>query len=157
MAKRKTKNKKEVSNMEENNVKIIEEANEESVETIGYFEEVSEEPVETEEIAEETVEEPVETEEIVEETIEEPAETEEIAEETIEEVQENTEEPIVDNIKIGKVLPNKLNVRENPDKSANILKVLDRNDEVEILEELELFYKIKINDTIGYCVKEFIV
>ena len=143
MAKRKTKNKKEVSNMEENNVKIIEEANEESVETIGYFEEVSEEPVETEEI--------------VEETIEEPAETEEIAEETIEEVQENTEEPIVDNIKIGKVLPNKLNVRENPDKSANILKVLDRNDEVEILEELELFYKIKINDTIGYCVKEFIV
>lgn len=143
MAKRKTKNKKEVSNMEENNVEIIEEVREEPVETIGYVEEVSEEPVETEEIVNETVEEPVETEEIVEETIEE--------------VQESIEEPIVENVKIGKVLPNKLNVRENPDKSANILEVLNRNDEVEILEELELFYKIKINDTIGYCVKEFIV
>ncbi len=129
MAKRKTKNKKEVSNMEENNVEIIEEVHEEPVETIGYVEEVSEEPVETEEIVEETVE----------------------------EVQESIEEPIVENVKIGKVLPNKLNVRENPDKSANILEVLNRNDEVEILEELELFYKIKINDTIGYCVKEFIV
>jgi hypothetical protein len=157
MAKRKTKNKKEVSNMEENDVKIIEESNEKPVETEEIAEETVEEPVETEEIAEEVSEEPVETEEIAEETVEEPVETEEIAEETIEEVQENTEEPIVENIKIGKVLPNKLNVRENPDKSANILKVLDRNDEVEILEELELFYKIKINDTIGYCVKEFIV
>ena len=131
MARRKTKIKKEVSNMEENNIETVEEVNEEITEV------------------QETVEEPKET--IIEE-----AESEIGIGET-EEVQENVEEPIVKDKKFGTVLPNKLNVRENPEKSANILEVLNRNDKVEILEELELFYKIKINDTIGYCVKEFII
>ena len=142
MAKRKTKIKKEVSNMEENNIETIENIDEETTEV----QETVEEPKEN------IVEEP-ESEMGVGETAEEIEETTE----EVKEIEEVIEEPIVESKKFGTVLPNKLNVRENPEKSANILEVLNRNDKVEILEEFELFYKIKINDTIGYCVKEFII
>lgn len=52
----------------------------------------------------------------------------------------------------------KLNVRKNPDLEAKVLKVIDENDEVEVIEGTDTkdFYEIKIGKTKGFCMKKYI-
>lgn len=74
-------------------------------------------------------------------------------EEVVEEIKEAA--PIV---KEGVVNCDKLNVRMNPEKDANVLLIINKDDKVTILEESnEVFYKVKLaNNTEGYCMKKFI-
>lgn len=57
----------------------------------------------------------------------------------------------------GKVNCNKLNVRLLPEVGNNILDVIDKDSSVTIIDELEDFYKIRLdNGSSGYVMKEFI-
>ena len=130
MRKRNSKKKEVIENMTEEN-EVLE------------VENLEEEPVleETIEEVEETVEEPIETLEEVEETVEEPIET-------IEEVPEQEVK--------ATVIAGKLNVRKEPNSNAEIVMVVNKNDVFTVLDEVDNYYFIKINDNIsGYCVKDF--
>lgn len=130
MRKRNSKKKEVIENMTEEN-EVLE------------VENLEEEPVleETIEEVEETVEEPIETLEEVEEIVEEPVET-------IEEVPEQ-------DVK-ATVIAEKLNVRKEPNSNAEIVMVVNKNDVFTVLDEVDNYYFIKINDNIsGYCVKDF--
>lgn len=110
-------------------------------------ENLEEEPVLGETI-EETVEEPVETVEEVLETVEEPIETIEEPVETEEEVPEQEVKAIV--------TAARLNVRKEPNSDAEIIMIVNKNDVFTVLDEVNNYYFIKINDNIsGYCVKDF--
>ncbi len=52
----------------------------------------------------------------------------------------------------------RLNVREEASMKSSVLKVIDSGTEVEVLGTLveNQFYKVKIDDVIGFCVKDFI-
>lgn len=52
----------------------------------------------------------------------------------------------------------RLNVREEGSMKSTVLKVIDSGTEVDILEipSKGQFYKVKIDDIIGFCVKDFI-
>lgn len=52
----------------------------------------------------------------------------------------------------------KLNVRTNPDKTSDVICVINAGDEVEIMSEGETsdFYCVHFNDVIGFCMKEYI-
>ena len=52
----------------------------------------------------------------------------------------------------------RLNVREEASTKSSVLKVIDSGTEVEVLGTLveNQFYKVKIDDIIGFCVKDFI-
>ena len=127
MRKRNNKKKEVIENMTEEN-EVLE------------VENLEEEPV-LEEAIEETVEEPVETVEEVEETVEEPVET----------VEEVSEQEVKATVIVGK-----LNVRREPNSNAEIVMVVNKNDVFTVLNEVDNYYFIKINDNIsGYCVKDF--
>lgn len=130
MRKRNSKKKEVIENMTEEN-EVLE------------VENLEEEPVleETIEEVDETVEEPIETIEEVEEIVEEPVET-------IEEVPEQEVK--------ATVIAGKLNVRKEPNSNAEIVMVVNKNDVFTVLDEVDNYYFIKINDNIsGYCVKDF--
>lgn len=57
---------------------------------------------------------------------------------------------------VGIVTPAHLNIRSEASKDSDIVSILNKNDEVKIVEELDGFYKVFYNGLIGYCVKEFI-
>ena len=130
MRKRNSKKKEVIENMTEEN-EVLE------------VENLEEEPV-----LEETIEEPVETVEEVEEIVEEPIE---IVEEPVEIVEEVPEQEVK-----ATVIAGKLNVRREPNSNAEIVMVVNKNDVFTVLDEVDNYYLIKINDNIsGYCVKDF--
>ena len=132
MSKKKNKKSKGVKIMEE---KII---TEEPV--VEVAEEVTEEPVV------EAVEEPVV--EVAEEGTEEPV---------VEVAEEVTEEPVVEAVEEGVVIPTLLNVRNLPNKESEIIRVLNKDDEVKIIGTENDFFIVELDDgLIGYCVKDFI-
>ena len=53
-----------------------------------------------------------------------------------------------------------LNVRKEPNPTSNILTVINADQKIKILEELDEFYRVLIDDPInsyeGYCMKKFI-
>lgn len=103
-------------------------------------------------VAEETVEEQVV--EAVEENTEEAVETP--VEETTEEVvEEASDDEILD---IGVVTDClKLNVRKQPSKDAEVLKIIDALTEVVILKEVNDFYEVALKTgESGYCMKKYI-
>lgn len=130
MRRRNSKKKEVIENMTEEN-EVLE------------VENLEEEPVleETIEEVEETVEEPIETLEEVEEIVEEPVET----------IEEVPEQDVKATVTAGK-----LNVRKEPNSNAEIIMVVNKNDVFTVLDEVNNYYFIKINDNIsGYCVKDF--
>lgn len=130
MRRRNSKKKEVIENMTEEN-EVLE------------VENLEEEPVleETIEEVEETVEEPIETLEEVEEIVEEPIET----------IEEVPEQDVKATVTAGK-----LNVRKEPNSNAEIIMVVNKNDVFTVLDEVDNYYFIKINDNIsGYCVKDF--
>lgn len=130
MRKRNSKKKEVIENMTEEN-EVLE------------VENLEEEPVleETIDEVEETIAEPVETVEEMEEIIEEPVET----------VEEVPEQEVKATVTAGK-----LNVRKEPNSNAEIIMVVNKNDVFTVLDEVNNYYFIKINDNIsGYCVKDF--
>ena len=74
--------------------------------------------------------------------------------------EENKDETISEEVVVKGVVSNcsRLNVREEESMKSTVLKVIDAGTEVDILEfpSKSRFYKIKIEDIIGYCVKDFI-
>ena len=130
MRKRSSKKKEVIENMTEEN-EVLE------------VENLEEEPV-----LEETIEE-------VDETVEEPIETLEEVEEIVEETVETIEEVPEQEVK-ATVIAGKLNVRKEPNSNAEIVMVVNKNDVFTVLDEVNNYYFIKINDNIsGYCVKDF--
>lgn len=75
-------------------------------------------------------------------------------------IPEDKDEAIFEEVVAKGVVSNcsRLNVREKGSMKSNVLKVIDAGTEVDILEipSKGQFYKIKIEDIIGYCVKDFI-
>ena len=89
-------------------------------------------------------------------------EEEPVLEETIEEVEEIVEEPVETIEEVPEqevkatVIAGKLNVRKEPNSNAEIVMVVNKNDVFTVLDEVDNYYFIKINDNIsGYCVKDF--
>ena len=74
--------------------------------------------------------------------------------------EENKDETVSEEVVAKGVVSNcsRLNVREKGSMKSTVLKVIDAGTEVDILEipSKGQFYKIKIEDIIGYCVKDFI-
>ena len=74
--------------------------------------------------------------------------------------EENKDEAISEEVVAKGVVSNcsRLNVREKGSMKSTVLKVIDAGTEVDILEipSKGQFYKVKIEDIIGYCVKDFI-
>ena len=106
------------------------------------------ENLEEEPVLEETIEE-------VDETVEEPIETIEEVDETVEEPVEAIEEVPEQDVK-ATVTAGKLNVSKEPNSNAEIIMVVSKNDVFTVLDEVDNYYFIKINDNIsGYCVKDF--
>ena len=88
-----------------------------------------------------------------------------VAEETVEEVFDNVieevinEEPIIEEVKGYLTNCSKLNVRATAAKDANVLCILDRDDEVKVVldNNTSEFYKICTSAGVeGYCMKQFI-
>ena len=145
MSKKKSKKNEEAKNMNENineNIENIEEQeiNNEIIEgDLGDSEELNEQP---EEVVEEIIEEPVE------EIIEEPVE--EIIEEPVEEIAEE------ETCQVGVVIAERLNVRSNPFKDADVLFVINKGQEVIIDGEDGDFFKVVVDGNVGYCIKNFV-
>lgn len=74
--------------------------------------------------------------------------------------EENKDETASEEVVAKGIVSNcsRLNVREKGSMKSTVLKVIDSGTEVDILEipSKGQFYKIKIEDIIGYCVKDFI-
>lgn len=74
--------------------------------------------------------------------------------------EENKDETISEEVVAKGIVSNcsRLNVREEGSMKSTVLKVIDAGTEVDILEipSKGQFYKIKIEDIIGFCVKDFI-
>ena len=51
---------------------------------------------------------------------------------------------------------NKLNVRKEPNAGSEIIAVLDKGNQVEIVGESNGFRKVKIDDTFGWCMSFYI-
>lgn len=58
--------------------------------------------------------------------------------------------------KVGYVNTDTLNLREATDKTSKVLKNLTKNQEVEILETIDGWYKVKINNITGYVAEKYI-
>lgn len=74
--------------------------------------------------------------------------------------EENEDETISEEVVAKGIVSNcsRLNVREKGSMKSTVLKVIDSGTEVDILEipSKGQFYKVKIDDIIGFCVKDFI-
>lgn len=69
----------------------------------------------------------------------------------------NTIRPKEDEYKLGEVIPAHLNIRKSPDKSSDIIGIVNQGDEIKILGEVDTFYKISYLGIEAYCIKEFII
>lgn len=58
--------------------------------------------------------------------------------------------------KVGYVNTDTLNLREATDKTSKVLKNLTKNQEVEILETIDGWYKVKVNNITGYVAEKYI-
>lgn len=140
MSRKKSKKNEEAKNMNENmneNIENIEEQgiNNEIIEgDLGDSEELNEQP-----------------EEVVEEIIEEPAE--ELNEQPEEVVEEIAEE---ETCQTGVVIAERLNVRSNPFKDADVLFIINKGQEVIIDGEDGDFFKVVVDGNVGYCIKNFV-
>lgn len=98
------------------------------------------------------------TEEVVTEAPVVEAPTVEVEQPVVEETV--TEEVVVkETTKVGRVTGcMKLNVRKSPSTSASVVKVIDRNDKVDVEIDVNAgdFYKVSGPDFNGYCMKKFI-
>ena len=85
---------------------------------------------------------------------------EEIKEEVKEEVKEEIKEEIKEEVaekKYGQVYNCELlNVRTEPNLNSEIFSILNRNDKVEILDDILDFYKILKDGSEVYCMKKYI-
>lgn len=73
------------------------------------------------------------------------------------EVENSTDESSQnDELVIATVIPSNLNVRNQPSKDGEIITILNKDDEIRIIEDLGDFCKIFYNGLEGYCMKEFI-
>ena len=74
--------------------------------------------------------------------------------------EENKDETISEEVVAKGIVSNcsRLNVRKEGSMKSTVLKVIDSGAEVDILEipSKGQFYKVKIDDIIGFCVKDFI-
>lgn len=74
--------------------------------------------------------------------------------------EENKDETISEEVVAKGIVSNcsRLNVREEASTKSSVLKVIDSGTEVEVLgtSVKNQFYKVKIDDIIGFCVKDFI-
>ena len=67
------------------------------------------------------------------------------------------QETDIEELKNVKVNCNLLNVREQPNKDAKVLLVVKLEDEITLLDTINNEWcKVETNDTIGYCMTEFI-
>lgn len=118
---------------------------------------VKEEVEEKEEVIEEPVEEVTE-ENLIELETEETVQ-EEINDEKVNEDTENVEEP-KEELKVEKygtlINCDLLNGRKEPNSNSEIILVLKKEDTIKILEELDEFYKVLVNNKEVYCMKKFI-
>ena len=128
MSRKKSKKNEEAKNMNENIENIEEqEINTEIVEgDFGDSEGLNEQP-----------------EEVVDEIIEEP-------------VEEIIEEPGEETCQTGVVIAERLNVRSNPSKDANVLFVVNKGQEMLIDGEDGDFFKVVIDGNVGYCIRNFV-
>lgn len=65
-------------------------------------------------------------------------------------------EPVKKN-KIGVVTAEKLNVRKDPEKGDNVIKVINKGTRVVIRKELPGWYRIQFDNKFGFVMSEFIV
>ena len=156
--------KKRNKKIKEEKVMENEIRNEETVETVKTLAD----EIVAEELTVPMVEENV-TPEVTEEVIEEgpvvTEETPEVIEGTTEDVEpEVTNEEIQNDeitedkpeLVIGVVGPAHLNVRKEASKDADIIGIVNKDDEIQIVGEVEDFYRVLLNGVEGFCVKEFI-
>lgn len=131
--------------MKNKKAKDVEPVVEEIVETVENVEEVVTEEVVAEVAVEELVTEP-EVEASVEEPVTEP------------EVEVNNIPNPTDFVEGVVVKCTKLNVREEPNKDANVVKMLDRRASVmiDLNKSTDDFYFVHTLDFEGYCVKDFL-
>lgn len=98
-------------------------------------------------------------EEVIETMTDEILEVNEVEETTepVEEI-EVLEEPVEEEVvKFGKVTAKQLNVRQEPSATAPVLLVVNQNDTFKIVNDVEDYYYVQINDDLfGYCKKDFI-
>ena len=64
-------------------------------------------------------------------------------------------EPVKKN-KIGIVTAKKLNVRKDPEKGDNVIKVITKDTRVVIKKELPGWYRIQFDNKIGFVMSEFV-
>lgn len=84
---------------------------------------------------------------------------EEIVEEVPEVVEEETvtTQEAVSGDMLGKVNYTRLNVREKPDSKSKVIKIINKDDLVTVLDDVDIWYHVSLEDgTIGYCMQEYI-
>ena len=104
------------------------------------------------------------TEEPIEELIEQPEETlteatEEVTEEATEEVLEQSAEEAKENKRFGRIVNCELlNARKEPNVNSEVIEVLRNRDQdvIEILDEVDNFYKVLVHNKKVYCMKKYI-
>lgn len=106
----------------------------------------------------ENIEEQEINDEIVEGDLGDSEELNEQPEEVVEEIIEEPVEEIVEEetCQAGVVIAERLNVRSNPFKDADVLFVINKGQEVIIDGEDGDFFKVVVDGNIGYCIKNFI-
>lgn len=106
----------------------------------------------------ENIEEQEINDEIVDGDLGDSEELNEQPEEVVEEIIEEPVEEIVEEetCQAGVVIAERLNVRSNPFKDADVLFVINKGQEVIIDGEDGDFFKVVVDGNVGYCIKNFI-
>lgn len=106
----------------------------------------------------ENIEEQEINDEIVEGDLGDSEELNEQPEEVVEEIIEEPVEEIIEEetCQAGVVIAERLNVRSNPFKDADVLFVINKGQEVIIDGEDGDFFKVVVDGNVGYCIKNFI-
>lgn len=145
MSKRNNKNKQKI-NKEEQTMNNVKENTEEILPTDNMPVEEGQEQLHLN-FEEEVGENSINSDEEVSETEEEPTE------------EPTEEDDAFENMVNGKIFDcQKLNLREEPSRDANVVEVLDESSILIVDKEnsTEDFYKVEVNGKIGYCVKKFV-
>lgn len=106
----------------------------------------------------ENIEEQEINDEMVEGDLGDSEELNEQPEEVVEEIIEEPVEEIVEEetCQMGVVIAERLNVRANPFKDADVLFVINKGQEVIIDGEDGDFFKVVVDGNVGYCIKNFV-
>lgn len=96
-------------------------------------------------------------EEIMNNTIISEVVTENVVEDVNSEIvnEENQNEENIE-LKVGIVIPDHLNIRKEASKDSDIVGMVNKDDELQITNELEDFYEVLFNGVKCFCVKNFI-